>query len=182
MKSSGSLVAGAVLPEYYAHHANDDVKTTQAYEAHALQVNYVSLNNEPTCCPSINYPSILLITSSQMATMLKGLLVPGLQGEPSHQQNPAARLQLGKRRFDRTVVEGRSHPDLTICGRRCLAWVWWRPSGAVANARPIRSRRILHRTLGLRRWQPPATAGYARSGERDPQLGEVLCEVACGRG
>jgi len=42
-----------------------------SHEAHGLHVNYVSLNNEPTCCPSINYPSILLITSSQMATMLK---------------------------------------------------------------------------------------------------------------
>ena len=47
------------------------MKTIQAYEAHGLHVNYVSLNNEPTCCPSINYPSILLITSSQMAIMLK---------------------------------------------------------------------------------------------------------------
>jgi glucosylceramidase len=71
MTSSGSLVAGAVLPENYARHANYHVKTIQAYEPHGLHVNYVSLNNEPTCCPSINYPSILLITSSRMATMLK---------------------------------------------------------------------------------------------------------------
>ena len=40
MKSSGSLVAGVVLPEYYAHHANYHVKTMQAYEAHGLYVNY----------------------------------------------------------------------------------------------------------------------------------------------
>jgi len=79
MKSSGSLVAGAVLPEYYAHHANYHVKTIQAYEAHGLHVNYVSLNNEPTCCPSINYPSILLITSSQMATMLKDYWFPAFK-------------------------------------------------------------------------------------------------------
>jgi glucosylceramidase len=76
-KSSGSLVAGAVLTEYYAHHANYHLKTIHAHEAHGLQVNYVSLNNEPTCCPRINDPSILLITSSQMATMLKDYWFPG---------------------------------------------------------------------------------------------------------
>ena len=79
MTSSGSLVAGAVLPEYYARHANYHVKTIQAYEPHGLHVNYVSLNNEPTCCPSINYPSILLITSSQMATMLKDYWFPAFK-------------------------------------------------------------------------------------------------------
>jgi glucosylceramidase len=79
MKSSGSLVAGEVLPQYYAHHANYHVKTIQAYEAQGLHVNYVSLNNEPTCCPSINYPSILLITSSQMATMLKEYWFPAFK-------------------------------------------------------------------------------------------------------
>jgi len=76
MKSSGSLVAGGVLPQYYAHHANYHVKTIQAYEAQGLHVNYVSLNNEPTCCKQINYPSILLITAGDMATMLKDYWFP----------------------------------------------------------------------------------------------------------
>ena len=79
MKSSGSLVAGSVLPEYYAHHASYHVRTIQAYEAEGLHVNYVSLNNEPTCCPSINYPSLLLISSGQMATMLKDFWFPAFQ-------------------------------------------------------------------------------------------------------
>ena len=38
MKSSGSLVAGAILPEYYAHHANYFVKAIQAYEAEGVHV------------------------------------------------------------------------------------------------------------------------------------------------
>jgi glucosylceramidase len=79
MKSSGSLVAGGVLPQYYAHHANYHVKTIQAYEAQGLHVDYVSLNNEPTCCKEINYPSILLITSSDMAAMLKDYWFPAFK-------------------------------------------------------------------------------------------------------
>ncbi len=79
MKSSGSLVAGDVLPQYYAHHANYFVKTIQAYEAHGLHVNYVSLNNEPTCCDSVNYPSLLTVTPAEMATMLKNYWFPAFE-------------------------------------------------------------------------------------------------------
>ena len=79
MKSSGSLVAGDVLPQYYAHHANYFVKTIQAYEAHGLHVNYVSLNNEPTCCDSINYPSLLTVTPAEMATMLRDHWFPAFE-------------------------------------------------------------------------------------------------------
>ncbi len=76
MKSSGSLVAGDVLPQYYVHHANYFVKAIQAYEAQGLHVNYVSLNNEPTCCDSVNYPSLLTVTPAEMATMLKDYWLP----------------------------------------------------------------------------------------------------------
>ncbi len=79
MKSSGSLVAGDVLPQYYDHHANYFVKAIQAYEAHGLHVNYVSLNNEPTCCDSINYPSLLTVTPAEMAAMLKDYWFPAFE-------------------------------------------------------------------------------------------------------
>jgi glucosylceramidase len=79
MKSSGSLVAGDVLPQYYVHHANYFVKAIQAYEAHGLHVNYISLNNEPTCCDSINYPSLVTVTPAEMATMLKDYWFPAFE-------------------------------------------------------------------------------------------------------
>lgn len=79
MKSSGSLVAGAILPAYYAHHANYFVKTIQAYEAEGVHVDYVSLNNEPTCCQYVNYPSVRLIPSSAMATLLKDYWLPAFK-------------------------------------------------------------------------------------------------------
>ena len=79
MKSSGNLVAGGVLPEYYAHHAQYHVKTIQAYEAEGVHIDYVTLNNEPTCCDEINYPSIELISSSDMASMLKDYWFPAFK-------------------------------------------------------------------------------------------------------
>jgi glucosylceramidase len=79
MKSGESLVAGAILPQYYAHHANYYIKTIQAYEAEGLHVNYVTLNNEPTCCKNINYPSVLVISASDMATMLKDYWFPAFK-------------------------------------------------------------------------------------------------------
>ena len=121
MKSSGSLVAGDVLPQYYAHHANYFVKAIQAYEAHGLHVNYVSLNNEPTCCEDVNYPSLRTITSAEMATMLKGYWVPGLREEPPDHEDPASRLQLERRRSRRAAACRSGDPELALRGRRGLA-------------------------------------------------------------
>ena len=76
MKTSGSLVGGDVMPQYYVHHANYFVKAIQAYEAQGLKVDYVSLNNEPTCCDSVNYPSLITVTPATMDTMLKDYWFP----------------------------------------------------------------------------------------------------------
>jgi glucosylceramidase len=67
MKSNNSLVAGEILPQYYAHHANYHVKTIQAYEAEGVHVNYVTLNNEP---------SVYVMGSDAMRTMLKSHWLP----------------------------------------------------------------------------------------------------------
>jgi glucosylceramidase len=79
MKSSGSLVAGGVLPEYYAHDVNYFVKTIQAYEAEGVHIDYVTMNNEPTCCIDINYPSVRTVTSDDMIAMLKNYWFPAFQ-------------------------------------------------------------------------------------------------------
>jgi glucosylceramidase len=76
MKSNNSLVAGEILPQYYPHHAYYHVKTIQAYEAEGVHVNYVTLNNEPSCCDSIDYPSVSVMGSDAMRTMLKSHWLP----------------------------------------------------------------------------------------------------------
>jgi glucosylceramidase len=76
MKSNNDLVLGQILPKYYAHHAAYHVKTIEAYAAEGLPVDYVSLNNEPTCCPRLDYPSVLEMSGEEMRTMLKEAWLP----------------------------------------------------------------------------------------------------------
>jgi|WetSurMetagenome_2_1015567.scaffolds.fasta_scaffold00130_8 glucosylceramidase len=76
MKSNNSLVAGEILPTYYAHHANYYIKTIKAYEAESVHVDYVTLNNEPSCCDSIDYPSVAVMGAEAMRAMLKGYWLP----------------------------------------------------------------------------------------------------------
>lgn len=78
MKTNQNLIGGGIQPQYYAHHANYYVKTIQAYAAEGIHIDYVSLNNEPTCCasPPIDYPSVWQMTPSDMATLLKRYWFP----------------------------------------------------------------------------------------------------------
>ena len=76
MKSNGSVVDGGILPRYYSHHAYYYVNTIKAYEAEGVHINYVTLNNEPTCCDSIDYPSVRIMGTDAMKTMLKSYWLP----------------------------------------------------------------------------------------------------------
>jgi glucosylceramidase len=71
MKTNNSMIAGGVRPVCYPHLARYYVKTIEAYEAQGVHVNYVSLNNEPACCPGINYSSVVDITAADMQAMLR---------------------------------------------------------------------------------------------------------------
>lgn len=75
MKDNSSLVHGDILPRFYSHLTNYFVKTIQAYEAQGVPIDYVALNNEPTCCPEIDYPSVNL-TPSEQITILKNNWFP----------------------------------------------------------------------------------------------------------
>ena len=63
MKDNGRMdQMGWLKYEYYATYAQYFVKTVQAYAARGVQVDYVSLQNEPNCCQAGNptamtYPS-----------------------------------------------------------------------------------------------------------------------------
>lgn len=56
MKDSGSLDGGWLKAEYYGAYAQYFVKYLQAYQAQGVPVNYVTVQNEPTCCAG--YPSM----------------------------------------------------------------------------------------------------------------------------
>ncbi|MDQ1727046.1 MAG: glucosylceramidase, partial [Frankiaceae bacterium] len=50
MKDNGSLEQGWLQSQYYGAYANYFVKYLQAYQAQGVHVDYVSVQNEPTCC------------------------------------------------------------------------------------------------------------------------------------
>jgi len=79
MKDNNSMIGGGILPTRYQALADYYVKTIQGYEAQGVHVNYVTLNNEPTCCSGINYPSVWNITSANMSDMLKNYWFPDFQ-------------------------------------------------------------------------------------------------------
>ncbi|WP_432992949.1 ricin-type beta-trefoil lectin domain protein [Dactylosporangium sp. CA-233914] len=56
MKDSGSLNGGWLQAQYYAAYAQYFVKYVQAYQAQGVKVDFVTPQNEPTCCAG--YPSM----------------------------------------------------------------------------------------------------------------------------
>jgi len=73
------VIGGYILPQYYKDHAMYHVKTAQAYEAEGVHINYMTLNNEPSCCVGNNYPTVWQMSGDDMATMLKTAWFPAWQ-------------------------------------------------------------------------------------------------------
>jgi glucosylceramidase len=76
MKDNASFNLGWLQAQYYQAYAQYFVKYIQAYAAQGVPVNYVSVQNEPTCCSS--YPSMNW-NSNGLATFTKNNLLPSLR-------------------------------------------------------------------------------------------------------
>ncbi|WP_329123331.1 ricin-type beta-trefoil lectin domain protein [Streptomyces sp. NBC_01465] len=76
MKDSGSLNGGWLKSEDYGAYANYFVKYLQAYRDQGVPINYVTAQNEPTCCGG--YPSMSW-NGSGLAYFTKSELLPKLQ-------------------------------------------------------------------------------------------------------
>ncbi|MFE4956572.1 lectin [Streptomyces sp. NPDC056653] len=76
MKDSGQLNGGRLKAENYGAYANYFVKYLQAYRDQGIPVDYVTAQNEPTCCSG--YPSMSW-NGSGLAYFTKSELLPKLQ-------------------------------------------------------------------------------------------------------
>ncbi|HEV7657889.1 MAG TPA: ricin-type beta-trefoil lectin domain protein [Mycobacteriales bacterium] len=56
MKDSGTMNGGFLQAQYYGAYAQYFVKYIQAYQAQGIPIDFVSVQNEPTCCAG--YPSM----------------------------------------------------------------------------------------------------------------------------
>ncbi|MET9494855.1 ricin-type beta-trefoil lectin domain protein [Streptomyces sp. NPDC006552] len=77
MKDSGQLNGGWLKAENYGAYANYFVKYIQAYQAAGVPIDYVTAQNEPTCCSG--YPSMSW-NGSGLAYFTKNELLPKLAG------------------------------------------------------------------------------------------------------
>jgi glucosylceramidase len=75
MKDNGSLIQGWLQSQYYPAYAQYFVKYLQAYTAAGVPVDYVTAQNEPTCCAG--YPSMSW-NGSGLAYFTKNNLLPAL--------------------------------------------------------------------------------------------------------
>lgn len=76
MKSTGSMVGGSLLPSAYGPFANYFVKYLQAYAAAGVNVDYITLQNEPLYLPN-DYPGALMQAADQLQ-LLRDFVLPAL--------------------------------------------------------------------------------------------------------
>jgi glucosylceramidase len=75
------LVMGYLQPQYYGALAQYFVKYIKAYELEGIPINYVSIQNEPTCCikqPPMDYPGMHW-SGPDMRDFIKNNLLPAFQ-------------------------------------------------------------------------------------------------------
>ena len=81
MKTNGDMrymSGGSLRPEYYQHYANYFVKYLQSYQQQGLNVNYISLQNEPGCCTGNMTPGMDM-SGEEARTFLKDYLLPAMR-------------------------------------------------------------------------------------------------------
>jgi len=77
MKTSGSMVTGSFLPQYYAAYAQYFVKYLQGYAAAGVPVRYISAQNEPLYGPA-TYPG-MYFPAADAASFIGTYLGPALR-------------------------------------------------------------------------------------------------------
>jgi O-glycosyl hydrolase len=77
MKTSGSMVTGSFLPQYYAAYAQYFVKYLQGYAAAGVPVRYISAQNEPLYGPA-TYPG-MYFPAADAASFVGTYLGPALR-------------------------------------------------------------------------------------------------------
>ncbi len=76
MKTSGSLIGGALRPDMRAPFAEYFIRYLQAYKAAGIAVDYISLQNEPLYVPA-NYPGMSMDGATQR-DVLRDFVLPAL--------------------------------------------------------------------------------------------------------
>lgn len=127
MKTTGSMIGGSLLPSMYTPFANYFVKYIQAYKAAGVDIDYISLQNEPLYVPT-DYPGMSMDATTQ-TTVLRDYVLPALT---------AANLSTKVLVYDHNW-DGASYPktvfsDAVLLNSPQVAGTAWHGYGGAAGA------------------------------------------------
>jgi len=122
MKTSGSLVGGALVPGMYPSFANYFVKYIKAYEAEGIPIDYISLQNEPLFVPS-NYPGMSMDATTQRV-LLRDHVLPALAAN-----DIATKVLLYDHNWDRPDYPETILADPTLATSPRIAGIAWHGYG-----------------------------------------------------
>ena len=122
MKTSGSMIGGALLPSMYAPFANYFVKYIKAYEAEGIPIHYVSLQNEPLYVPG-DYPGMDMGAAAQL-TVLRDYVLPAFAAS-----NITTRLLVYDHNWDGYAYPTTVLSDSTVKASGLVAGTAWHGYG-----------------------------------------------------
>ena len=119
MKDNDAYSQGCLQSQYYAAYAQYFVKYIQAYQAQGVPIDYVSPQNEPTCCAG--YPSMQW-NAHGLDFFTQDNLLPALHAAGLTTKVLVARLELGQlRHLGRAAAQRRRDPQRPELRRHRLA-------------------------------------------------------------
>lgn len=121
MKTSGSMIAGSLLPAAYGPLADYFVRYLQAYSAAGVPVDYISLQNEPLYVPTA-YPGMSMPASDQLV-LLRDHVLPALAASQL-----SAKVLIYDHNWDQTVYPQSILSDSSLTASPQIggiAWHWY---------------------------------------------------------
>jgi len=130
MKTTGSMIGGALLTSQYTAFANYLVKYVQAYQAAGVPVDYLTIQNEPLYVPA-NYPGESMAATDQL-NILKNYVLPALAAA-----NISTKILVYDHNWDQPIYPETVLTDPALAGSAQIAGVAWHwyggPPGAMTT-------------------------------------------------
>ena len=127
MKTSGTLIGGALRPDMRGPFAQYFIKYLQAYKAAGIPVDYISLQNEPLYVPA-NYPGMSMDGETQR-DVLRDFVLPALAGS-----GLATRVLVYDHNWDRPDYPETVFADPVLAASSVIAGTAWHGYGGTPEA------------------------------------------------
>jgi O-glycosyl hydrolase/beta-glucanase (GH16 family) len=127
MKTSGSMIGGALLPDAYGAFADYFVKFIKAYAAEGIPIDYISLQNEPLYVPG-DYPGMFMDPETQVV-VLRDYVLPALSAN-----NIDTKVLVYDHNWDRSDYPDTVLSDPVLQSSAQIAGIAWHGYGGTPGA------------------------------------------------